>query len=96
MPKPTLSLLSLTIALGALLVGSSALGADGAEEPKGPAKSPYDSGPPPVTDGYTDTTHGGTKRSGDAPIPPASKDGKVVTFPGHPEPEPPAAPTQTK
>jgi len=93
MPKSTSSSLTFAIALGALLVGSSALDA---EDTKPPAKSPYRSGPPAVTDGYTDTSQGGTKTSGDAPIPPESKDGKVVTFQGHPEPEPPATPAQGK
>lgn len=63
------------IALAALLAASTTLHA---EETPSSSSSPYDSGPPPVTDGYTDTSQGGTKGSGDAPIPPASKDGKVV------------------
>lgn len=89
MPKPTLSSSMLAIALGALLVGASTVGA---ENPT----SPYPAGPPPVTDGYTDTSHDGTKTSGDAPIPPPAKDGKVVTLQGHPEPEPSAAPAPAK
>jgi hypothetical protein len=37
--------------------------------------SPYKNGPPPITGGYTDTTQGGTKTSGDMPVmPPRSKD----------------------
>jgi hypothetical protein len=83
MPKPTLRSAMLAVALGALLTGTVDLRAEDA-----PARSPYESGPPPVTDGYTDTSQGGTKGSGDAPIPPESKDGKVVTYQGHPEPVP--------
>src|ERR1051326_1063319 len=34
--------------------------------------SPYKNGPPPVSGGYTDTSQGGTKTSGDMPVPPPS------------------------
>ena len=91
MLKPTPSSSMLAIALGALLVVPSAVGA---EDPKANPKSPYPAGPPPVTDGYTDTSHGGEKTSGDAPIPPPAKDGKVVTMQGSPEPEPSAPPAK--
>ena len=91
MTKLTLSSSMLAIALGALLVGPSDLGA---EDPKAAPK--YPAGPPPVTDGYTDTSHDGTKTSGDAPIPPPAKEGKVVTLQGSPEPEPSAAPAPAK
>ena len=91
MTKPALSSSVLAIALGALLAGPSALRA---EDPKANPESPYPAGPPAVTDGYTDTSHDGTKTSGDAPIPPPAKDGKVVTLQGHPEPDPSAAPAK--
>ena len=94
MPKPTLSSSMIAIALGALLAGPSPLGAEGAEDPKAAPK--YPAGPPPVTDGYTDTSHGGTKTSGDAPIPPPAKDGKVETLQGRPEPESSATPAPAK
>ncbi|MGH7805750.1 MAG: hypothetical protein ACREQJ_15485 [Candidatus Binatia bacterium] len=80
----------LAVALGALLVSPGTLFVEGAEDAKPTPKSPYPAGPPPVTDGYTDTSHGGTKTSGEAPIPPPEKDGKVKTLQGVPEPEPPA------
>ena len=92
MSKPTLFSSMLAIALGALLVGPSAFGAEGAPDPKATPKSAY---PPPVTDGYTDTSHDGTKTSGDAPIPPPAKDGKIVTLQGSPESES-SAPTPAK
>lgn len=91
MPKLTLSSSMLAIALGTLLAGPSTVGAEGAPDPKATPKSAY---PPPVTDGYTDTSHDGTKTSGDAPIPPPAKDGKVVTLQGGPEPEPAPAPAK--
>ena len=34
--------------------------------------SPYQNGPPAVTGGYTDTSQGGAKTSGDMPVPPPS------------------------
>ena len=89
MPKLTLSSFMLAIALGALLVGPHA---EGAEDAKAAPK--YPAGPPPVTEGYTDTSHDGTKTSGDAPIPPPAKDGKVVTLQGSPEPESSATPAK--
>ena len=96
MPKLTFSSSMVAIALGALLVGPSALGAEGTEDPKARPKSPYPAGPPQVTDGYTDTSHDGTKTSGDAPIPPPAKDGKVVTLQGSPEPESSVTPAPVK
>jgi len=38
--------------------------------------SPYKNGPPPVSGGYTDTTQGGAKTSGDMPVLPPGADGK--------------------
>ena len=38
--------------------------------------SPYKNGPPPVSGGYTDTSQGGTKTSGDMPVPPPSAGGQ--------------------
>lgn len=65
------------------LVAAVALGASSALAGAEPAtKTPYERGTPPVTDGYTDTSQGGTKTSGDAPIPPPSRNGKVLSIPG--------------
>ncbi|HUE40283.1 MAG TPA: hypothetical protein VMR29_12310 [Candidatus Binatia bacterium] len=41
--------------------------------------SPYKNGPPPVSGGYTDTSQGGTKTSGDMPVAPPSQTGKSAT-----------------
>ena len=92
MPRRVFEML-LAIALGALLVGPNTLGA---EDSKATPESPYPAGTPPVTDGYTDTSHGGTKTSGDAPIPPPAKNGKVEVLQGSPVAESPAAPAPAK
>ena len=41
-----------------------------------PTDSPYKNGPPAVSGGYTDTSQGGTKTSGDMPVPPPSAGGQ--------------------
>jgi hypothetical protein len=38
--------------------------------------SPYKNGPPPVSGGYTDTSQGGTKTSGDMPVLPPGAAGQ--------------------
>jgi hypothetical protein len=41
-----------------------------------PTDSPYKTGPPAVTGGYTDTSQGGSKTSGDMPVAPPSAGGQ--------------------
>ena len=80
------SWLTIVTVLSSLVAGSSAGLAETAKQPaKAPVDTPYSGGPPPVTDGYTDTSQGGTKTSGDAPIPPPSKGGQVESLQGTPE-----------
>jgi len=38
--------------------------------------SPYKNGPPPISGGYTDTSQGGTKTSGDMPVAPPRASGQ--------------------
>ncbi len=80
-----------TLLLGALAGFPGMVGLAAAEDAKPSAKSPYQGGPPPVTDGYADTSQGGTKTSGDAPIPPPSKDGKVELLERGPDEKLPSA-----
>jgi hypothetical protein len=91
---------ALATSFGALVFYSNAGAAEKAKAPassKAPdpslSESPYKSGPPAVTGGYTDTSQGGTKTSGDAPIPPPSKSGEVESLKAHQEtPSQPGAP----
>ena len=80
--------IALASCLGLALAASPLLAAD---TPAEPAKdkpslsdSPYKNGPPPITGGYTDTSQGGTKGSGDMQaLPPGVKPPSQ----GQPQPE---------
>ena len=62
--------------------------ADGAAKPS-MSDSPYKSGPPPITGGYTDTSQGGTKGSGDASaLPPGIKPPAPGSAPAEAKPTP--------
>jgi len=65
----------LAAAVASAEVGS---GQGGAGVGGSPTDSPYKNGPPPITGGYTDTSQGGTKTSGDMPAPPPSLDAKAA------------------
>src|SRR2546421_9253103 len=43
-----------------------------------PTDSPYKNGAPAITGGYTDTSQGGTKTSGDMPAPPTGLGAKAA------------------
>ena len=51
-------------------------------EGKSISDSPYANGPPAITGGFTDTTQGGTKTSGDFPVIPR-QDGGPLAPPAH-------------
>jgi hypothetical protein len=65
--------LAATVAWAEAGSGQSGLGGGGS-----PTDSPYKNGPPPITGGYTDTTQGGTKTSGDMPAPPPGLGAKAA------------------
>ena len=87
------------IAIGACLGIVAGAAPVAAEEAKAPAKpsmsdSPYKNGPPPITGGYTDTSQGGTKGSGDPlAIPPSVSGQKPSGADSQASPKPKGTPS---
>ena len=82
--------ISMTIAIAAcfgLVVASAPVAAEDAKAPSKPSMSdsPYKNGAPPITGGYTDTSQGGTKGSGDPLAIPPSVTGQKA--PGGADPQ---------
>jgi hypothetical protein len=77
MPKRVRISVALVPWLGAAVI-SAQLAAAQTGGPAGGSltDSPYKNGAPPVTGGYTDTSQGGAKTSGDMPVAPPSAGGK--------------------
>ena len=68
---------ALLLSLAAVVVWTRVAVAEASGSAGGSATdSPYKNGPPPVTGGYTDTSRGGTKTSGDPQAAPASSGGQ--------------------
>ena len=77
MRRPPRISVAVVSCLGLALVWTQVAVAQTAKDGGGSATdSPYKNGPPPVSGGYTDTSQGGTKTSGDMPAPPPSAGGQ--------------------
>ena len=79
----------LAVAISSTAVVAAEGGAPAAQEKKPSlSESPYKNGPPPITGGYTDTSQGGTKGSGDMQaLPPGVGKNPAAPPAGDPTPQ---------
>ncbi len=84
--------IALASCVGLALVATPLFAAEGGEAGKDKpslSDSPYKNGPPPITGGYTDTSQGGTKGSGDMQaLPPGVKPPGASGAPAQAQPQP--------